>query len=103
MRWWIVGAALVTAAPLLRADTPKPAPAARPVGPAVQVPYPLTLTNHVLVRAKINGKGPFNFIPATRAPAPFLSKKVADKAGATADGRGWATVGRFDVEGGVAV
>src|SRR2546421_11604773 len=100
MRWWIVGAALVTAAPLLRADTPKPAPAARPVGPAVQVPYRLTLTNHVLVRAKINGKGPFNFILDTGAPALFLSKKVADKGGGTADGRGWAAFGRFEVEGG---
>jgi hypothetical protein len=63
----------------------------------------LTLTNHVLVRAKINGKGPFNFILDTGAPALFLAKKVADKVGATADGRGWATFDRFEVEGGVVV
>src|SRR6478609_7384676 len=97
MRWWILGAALLVAAPPLRADTPKA------VGPAVQVPYRLTLTNHVLVRAKINGKGPFNFILDTGAPALFLAKKVADKVGATADGRGWATFDRFEVEGGVIV
>ena len=26
------------------------------------VPYRLTSTNHVLIRVKINGKGPYNFI-----------------------------------------
>src|SRR3989440_1823744 len=103
MRWWIVGAALVTAAPLLRADTPKPAPAARPVGPAVQVPYRLTLTNHVLVRAKINGKGPFNFILDTGAPAVFITQKVADRAGVKAERNGLSTFERFEIEGGLVV
>ena len=30
-----------------------------------QVPYRLTDTQHILVRAKINGQGPFNFIVDT--------------------------------------
>jgi hypothetical protein len=103
MRWWILGAALMTAAPLLRADTPKPAQASKPVGPAIQVPYRLTLTNHVLVRAKINGKGPFNFILDTGAPALFVAKKVAEKAGVAADERGRAAFERFEIEGGVVI
>ena len=40
-----------------------PAPAADPqIGRSFQVPYRLTDTNHFLVRARINGKGPFNFL-----------------------------------------
>ena len=32
------------------------------VGRSFQVPYRLTDTNHFLVRVRINGKGPFNFL-----------------------------------------
>src|SRR6185295_12996756 len=67
----------------------------------VLVPYRLTATNHVLVRAKVNGKGPFNFILDTGAPALFMTAKVAEKAGVTAKKRGLSTVDRFEVEGGV--
>jgi hypothetical protein len=38
-----------------------------------QVPYRLTVPKHILVRAKINGKGPFNFLLDTGAPALFVS------------------------------
>ena len=33
---------------------------------------------HIVVRAKINGKGPFNFILDTGAPALFVATKVAE-------------------------
>jgi hypothetical protein len=82
--------ALAVLAPLARCDTP-----------TVQVPYRLTKTKHVLVRVKINGKGPFNFILDTGAPALFVAKKTAEAAGVTADKRGWANFDRFEVEGGV--
>jgi hypothetical protein len=87
---------LVTSAaadPVLPIGKPTPAP--------ILVPYRLTKTQHVLVRAKINGKGPYNFIVDTGAPALFVAKKTADAAGVTADKRGWATFDRFEIEGGV--
>lgn len=88
-------ASLFLAPALVRADEPKADP--KPI----LVPYRLTATNHVLVRAKVNGKGPFNFILDTGAPALFMTNKVAEKAGVTPNKRGLSTVDRFEVEGGV--
>jgi serine protease DegQ len=68
-----------------------------------QVPYRLTATQHVLVRAKINGKGPFNFILDTGAPALFVSTAVGKKLNLTADKSGWATLDKFTLEGGAIV
>jgi membrane-associated protease RseP (regulator of RpoE activity) len=68
-----------------------------------QIPYRLTATQHVLVRAKINGKGPFNFILDTGAPALFVSTAIGKKLELTADKAGWATLDRFTLEGGAAV
>src|SRR2546425_8947823 len=66
-----------------------------------QVPYRLTDTKHILVRAKINGKGPFNFILDTGAPALFVATAVCGKLGIEADRGGWGTLERFEIEGGV--
>ena len=66
-----------------------------------QVPYKLTDTEHVLVRAKINGKGPFNFIIDTGAPLLYVATEVGKKLGLKADGRGWTVLDRFEIEGGV--
>jgi membrane-associated protease RseP (regulator of RpoE activity) len=68
-----------------------------------QIPYRLTATEHVLVRAKINGKGPFNFILDTGAPALFVSTAIGKKLDLTADKSGWATLNRFAFEGGAVV
>jgi hypothetical protein len=68
-----------------------------------QVPYKLTNTKHVLVRAKLNGKGPYNFIIDTGAPALFVSTAVAKKLGVKPDKNGWGTFDRFDLEGGVSL
>jgi membrane-associated protease RseP (regulator of RpoE activity) len=67
------------------------------------VPFRLTATEHVLVRAKINGKGPFNFILDTGAPALFVSTAVGKKLDLTTDKSGWATLDRFALEGGAVV
>jgi hypothetical protein len=72
-----------------------------PKSKTVQVPYRLTNFNHVMVRAKINGKGPFNFIVDTGAPALFVSIPAAEKAGVKAGKGGWGTIDRFEIEGGV--
>ncbi len=66
-----------------------------------QVPYRLTDTQHIMVRAKINGKGPFNFIVDTGAPLIFVNTSVGKKIGLSADKKGWTTVDRFELEGGI--
>jgi len=68
---------------------------------AFQIPYRLTVPKHVLVRAKINGKGPFNFVLDTGAPALFVSEELCKKLGIKADKRGWGTFDRFEIEGGL--
>jgi len=65
------------------------------------VPYRLTTFSHVLVRAKINGKGPFNFIVDTGAPALIVSTAAAKKAGLEPGKNGWTTFDRVEIEGGV--
>jgi hypothetical protein len=56
--WW--SCATLTAlilAPPIRADEP-----AKQAPKSFHVPYRLTKPKHILVRARINGKGPYNFI-----------------------------------------
>ncbi len=83
-----------------------PAPAQeKPVlgAKSFQVPYRLTVPKHIMVRAKINGKGPFNFILDTGAPALFVSTAVCKKLGIEPDRNGWGVFDRFEIEGGVVV
>jgi hypothetical protein len=82
-----------------QADRIPPAPTL----PTFRIPYRLTDIKHILVRAKINGKGPFNFIVDTGAPAVFVAKEVAAQIGLTAKPDGWATVKRLEIEGGAQV
>jgi hypothetical protein len=88
------------AVPLWAADPPaaKPKETKR-----YNVPYRLTDTKHVMVRVKVNGKGPFNMILDTGAPAIFLAKAAAKKAGLEADEKGWAKTDSFELEGGLKV
>ena len=51
----------------------------------------------------MNGKGPFNFILDTGAPAVFIPKAVAKKIDLKVDGKGWGTFDTFVLEGGVTV
>lgn len=76
-----------------------PAAAAEPRRP-IEVPYRLTDTLHVLVRAKINGRGPYNFILDTGAPAVFVADEVGRELGLARDARGWAVLDAFEIEGG---
>jgi hypothetical protein len=71
-----------------------------PKGQGIGVPYRRTDTQHILVRAKINGKGPYNFILDTGAPIMFVSTAVGKKLGLESD-NGWAILNRLDIEGGV--
>jgi hypothetical protein len=75
----------------LRAEEPQP----------VAVPYKLTDTKHIMVRIKLNGKGPFNFIVDTGAPALFVATAVAKKAGVEPEKDGWAKFDKVELEGGL--
>lgn len=97
MRQIFVVIAMIAAPCAVHADTPPIAEKST----TIMVPYRLTKTQHVLVRAKINGKGPYNFILDTGAPALFVSKKVGETIGVKPDRRGWGTFDRFEIEGGV--
>ncbi len=68
-----------------------------------EVPYRLTDTKHLMVRAKINGKGPFNLIVDTGAPAVFITKDVAKKAKAEPGEKDWVDFDSFELEGGLKV
>ena len=46
-----------------------------------RIPYRLDETQHLAVRAKLNGRGPYNFIVDTGAPAVFIAKDVAARCG----------------------
>jgi hypothetical protein len=85
---------------------PAPAPAGEKgkdpqIGQTFRVPYRLTLTNHYLVRVRINGQGPFNFLVDTGAPALFIGTEAARQIGLEPDPKAfWTPVERFDIEGG---
>ncbi len=83
----------------LRADESKADPKtdAQPAA----VPYRLTDTQHVMVRVKINGKGPFNFIVDTGCPVLIVSTPIAKKAGVEPE-KGWAILDKLELEGGLA-
>lgn len=108
-RPWLRGLALVgvslclAAVPAAAQDKLEVIGARREVktGKSYRIPYQLTETKHVLVRTKFNGKGPFNFIVDTGAPALFISTDAAKKAGIKAEKTGWSTVESFEIEGGI--
>src|SRR4249920_2536303 len=67
-----------------------------------EIPYRLTDTKHVMVRVKLNGKGPFNFIIDTGAPALIMTEAVAKKVGGKTD-EGWTLFDKLDIEGGLSI
>ncbi len=95
--WLTVTAAVALCAAPAAADPPAKKP------DRYEIPYRLTDTKHVLVRAKLNGKGPYNFILDTGAPAVFLPKKIAKDLGLKLDDKGWGTFDKFELEGGLSV
>ncbi len=96
--WWSVAVAVLLPILPAQADDAK-----REEAKPVMVPYRLTAPKHVLIRAKINGKGPFNFILDTGAPAVFITTKLAEKLGVKRDAKGWGAFDRFEIEGGLVV
>jgi membrane-associated protease RseP (regulator of RpoE activity) len=71
------------------------------IGRTFQIPYRLTDTNHFLVRARINGKGPFNFLVDSGAPALFIATETGKKIGLKPKkGEFWTPIEQLDLEGG---
>jgi hypothetical protein len=83
-----------------QAAPPSRETAASKPGTVYHVPYRLAGTEHLLVRAKLNGKGPYNFILDTGAPALFVSADIADTIGVKPAADGWGVFDRLEVEGG---
>lgn len=92
---WAVCCGLLPAATLAQPPADPPA--------KFEIPYRLTDSNHILVRAKINGKGPFNLILDTGAPAVFITKPVAKKAELELGDKEVATFKSLELEGGLKV
>lgn len=63
------------------------------------VPYRLSKTQHIVVRAKVNGSAPLNFVMDTGAPAFFIAEEAAKKAGIISDDKGWALLDELQFEG----
>jgi len=71
------------------------------IGQAFSIPYQLTETNHFLVRVRLNGKGPFNFLVDSGAPALIIATRTAAKIGLKSEpSRFWTPVKQLDLEGG---
>src|SRR5262245_7872973 len=93
-RLLIPATALLIAMPVRAAEEPKKAESTR-------VPYQPPDTKHILVRVKINDKGPFHFIIDTGAPILILGTEAAKKLDLKTDKSRRATFDRFEIEGGL--
>lgn len=92
---------LVLAVVGLAVDAPGPDPE---VGKAYSIPYRMTETNHFLVRVRVDGKGPFNFLVDTGAPHLFVGTEAARKIGIVVDPEDYFTpIGRLEFEGGASL
>src|SRR5262249_12678580 len=56
--------------------------------------------HHTMVRVKINGKGPFNFIVDTGCPVLLIAEPVGKKVGLEVV-NGWSTLDKLELEGGL--
>jgi serine protease Do len=98
---WLAGLGLISAIVGLAVDAPKADPE---VGKSYRVPYRMTDTNHFLVRVRIDGKGPFNFLVDTGAPALYVGAEAAKKIGLKPDPEEYFTpIGRLEFEGGASL
>jgi hypothetical protein len=94
----VVGLGLVLATVSLAVDSRKPDPE---VGKSYRIPYRMTETNHFLVRVRIDGKGPFNFLVDTGAPSVYVGLDAAKKIGLKPDPQEYFTpIGPLEFEGG---
>ena len=67
----------------------------------IEIPFRVTKSSHLVVRAKINNKGPFNFILDTGAPVTFFAAEPGKSLGLVSDENGWCILDKFLLEGGL--
>ena len=91
---------LLLALPLLISADGPPVQPEKDAGKSYAIPCRLTDSGHILIRAKINGKGPFNFIVDTGAPLVYVAVPVAKQLGIKPAKKGMATLDTLQVEGG---
>lgn len=101
MRWFLVSLILVGLAGPSLAGGDKSGGKTGTSSKSVAVPYRLTDTQHVLVRVKLNGKGPFNFIVDTGAPVSFVSIPIGKKVGLEKTEKKASVLDSFEFEGGL--
>jgi hypothetical protein len=85
----IVTAAFVGLAPAWAVDQPATATTTPPAPPAAKakkgvkatVPFQLLASNHMVVRARLNGKGPYRLVFDLGAPITLLSNHAAEDSG----------------------
>ena len=65
------------------------------------IPFRITKSSHLVVRVKINNKGPFNFIIDTGAPVTFFAAEPGKSLGLKPDENGWGILDKFFLEGGL--
>jgi hypothetical protein len=65
-----------------------------------RVPYRYTESSHIVVRAKINGEGPFNFLLDSGAPCLWIVPQVAQYLGISVPQSGWVQIRSLQIEGG---
>jgi len=98
---WVGSSGFADGPPTAKPATPPLTPAdQKPALKSYEVPCRITGTKHVMVRAKLNGKGPYNFIVDSGAPAVFLTTAVCKEVGVTPDDKHWGTFDKFEIEGG---
>src|SRR5947209_6074035 len=79
LRWFLVGLVAVNAA--LGLGLALTARDDAPAGATV-VPFEMLPSNHMVVKATLNGKGPFRFIFDLGAPVTLLNNKAGEASGA---------------------
>ena len=96
--WLLAGLVLLVPALVWADEVPQQKD--KDVGKAYAVPFRMTDSGHLLVRVKINGKGPYNFIVDTGAPLVYVSVPVAKKVGLPTDKKELIALDKFQIEGG---
>jgi hypothetical protein len=97
---WLLAVLTLLVLPALANAGDPPKTKDKDVGKTFQVPFRLTDSGHIMVRAKLNGKGPYNFIVDTGAPLVYVSVAVAKKLGIVAEKKGFNTLDKLELEGG---
>ncbi len=99
VRWLLIAMLFVAPVALQAQEAKKDADKKTDAKP-VLVPFRLTDTNHTMVRIKINGKGPFNFIVDTGCPVLLIAEPVGKEVGLKVE-KGWAVLDKLELEGGL--